>query len=57
MLYYDGFSPNTGGRIGVAIGPHNFVIPEFSAPTLNLLFGAVISTTVCFAAIKRRHDH
>ncbi len=55
MLYYDGFSQNTGGRIGLAIGPHNFVIPEFSA--LDLLYGVVISTTVCFATIKRQHEH
>jgi len=57
MLYYDGFSQNTAGRIGLAIGPHSFVIPEFSAPTLDLLFGVIISTTVCFATIKRQHKH
>jgi len=55
MLYYDGFSQSTGGRIGLAMGPHGFVIPEFSS--LDLLFGVLISTTVCFATIKRQRKH
>jgi len=53
MLYYDGFSPNAGERIGLAIGPQGFVVPEFSAPTVNLLIIAAISTTY-FAKLKRK---
>ena len=57
LLYYDGFSNNSGGRIGLALGPHNFVIPEFSASALDLFLGLVLCTTVCMSAINRQHEN
>lgn len=37
MLYYDGLSPNAGARIGLALAPQGFAIPEFPVPALVLL--------------------
>jgi len=39
MMYYDGFSNTTAGRIGLAFGSQNFEVLAFPPPTFNTSIG------------------
>ena len=54
MMFYDGYSPLQGQRIGLALAPEGFTIAEFRTPTLELLLGLVICSAVYTAFYHRR---
>jgi predicted GH43/DUF377 family glycosyl hydrolase len=45
LIYYDGYTQNTGNRIGVAQSPQGFAIPEFFSQTVNLVLATILLTT------------
>jgi predicted GH43/DUF377 family glycosyl hydrolase len=57
LLYYDGFSESTGGRIGVASGPLGTPIPEFPYLSFNLLLGITICGALASIATMKRRQH
>jgi predicted GH43/DUF377 family glycosyl hydrolase len=46
MLFYDGYSAQQGQRIGMAMSPQGFTIPEFPIPTIQLVLVMIASSTV-----------
>jgi predicted GH43/DUF377 family glycosyl hydrolase len=56
MLFYDGYSTHQGQRIGLALSPQGFTIPEFPLPTLELLLG-IIAFTATYATLQRTRKH
>lgn len=58
-IYYDGFSINAGGRIGLAQAPQGFPIPEFpinETPSLILVLGAAVCAIVYIHKFQKRQD-
>ena len=53
MLFYDGYSPQQGQRIGVAMSPQGFTIAEFPIPTFELVLGLIASSTI-YAIFRNR---
>ena len=53
MLYYDGFSSNTGG-IGLARAPQGFSIPEFPIPTTGILLVGVVFVATYLTRRRRK---
>lgn len=54
MLYYDGFSQNSGGRIGLAQGRGSIPVPEFPPATFTLLVGLTVFSALCLIRHKRQ---
>jgi len=55
MLYYDGFSKAVGGRIGLAMAPQSFNIPEFPVSTAGLLIVVLFAVScIRYHKIPRR---
>ena len=52
LLYYDGFSKDAGGRIGLAQNSRSIAVPEFPVSPCGLLSGLVLCVALCF--IRRR---
>ncbi len=52
LLYYDGFSNDAGGRIGLAQNSRSIAVPEFPVSPYELLSGLVLCVALCF--IRRR---
>jgi len=50
MIYYDGIGASTGPKIGLALAPEGFTIPEFPLPS----FLALLTVAVCAASLLRR---
>ncbi len=51
VLYYDGFSTNSGGRIGFARSPLGTPVPEFPISTLGMMLG--ISVLIAASVLGR----
>ena len=49
FLYYD-----SGSKIGLALSPHGFAIPEFPTPVIALFLGLIASTAVLLTHQRRR---
>jgi len=49
LLYYDGFSKDTGGRIGLAQNPRSIAVPEFPLSPYGLLSGLVLCLALCIS--------
>ena len=54
MMFYDGYSPLQGQRIGLALAPQGFRIAEFHMPTTELLLGLVTCSAPYMACDHRR---
>ena len=54
FLYYDGGTNSAGGKIGLALGPQGFAIPEFPIPAFGLIIGLISSATILL--IQRRRQ-
>ncbi len=58
-VYYDGFSVNAGGRIGLARAPEGFPIPEFPIqenPSLILVLAIAVCSIVYFNRLHKKLD-
>jgi predicted GH43/DUF377 family glycosyl hydrolase len=53
LLYYDGFSENSGERIGLASGPQGIAVPEFPILAFDLIFPVIICGGLASIAIAR----
>jgi predicted GH43/DUF377 family glycosyl hydrolase len=53
MLFYDGYSKFQGQRIGLALSPQGFALPEFPAPGLEILIG-LIACSIVYVSRGRR---
>lgn len=48
VLYYDGFTKNTGGSIGLARAPQGFPIPEFPLVAFpSVILGVITCAVIC----------
>lgn len=58
MLFYDGFSKDSGGRIGLAKAPQSFNIPEFPYSTISMLVITLLSVGCLFRnrSIRKRNE-
>ena len=57
MMFYDGFSPLQGQRIGLALAPQGFTIAEFHMPTAELLLGLITCSALYMASFHRKKTH
>jgi predicted GH43/DUF377 family glycosyl hydrolase len=55
-LYYDGFNATTPTRIGLALPPPNFAVPELPIPQIGLLVAVLVAVTVFHFHQKRRRS-
>ena len=53
MMFYDGYNPEHGQRIGLALSPQGFTVPEFPAPTAQLIVGIIGCSTVYIISYAR----
>ena len=53
MMFYDGYSNQQGQRIGLALSPEGFAVPEFPMPTVQLLLGLTICSSA-YSILRRR---
>ena len=56
MMFYDGYNPLQGQRIGLALAPQGFTVPEFPAPTAELLLGLIACLGLYEASYRRRKN-
>jgi predicted GH43/DUF377 family glycosyl hydrolase len=53
MMYYDGYSNSQGQRIGLALSPQGFSVPEFTAPALDMFLGLIACAAICLVYYRR----
>lgn len=55
-LYYDGFNATSHAKIGLALPPQNFNIPELPIPQIGLLVAVLVGVTVFHIHRKRKRS-
>lgn len=53
MMFYDGYSNLQGQRIGLALSPQGFSVPEFSAPAFDMFLGLVACAAISLIYYRR----
>ena len=56
LMFYDGYSPLQGQRIGLALAPQGFTVAEFHMPTVELLLGLITCSALYMACYRRKKD-